>query len=236
MYKTVYLFKCCSNSQNKSFMAISSRPWTGRTVSLIDVSISGPPNTKLAPLFLTRLKTHTCTCTKRHGHCFAPFLFSSSSKGWTTTRPGYISSVVPSPFVFAILPLCILQGDWWTIEWKQEQGKPWRHVTDRVTWLLHKPATEIKIFPMIASRTHPCARGGCRPRNPQRLSKPILSQCFFPLFIFPAQKRAFLPCGEKRRAPALEPGLILSLLISIVARRRLTACAAGETSTHVSLA
>lgn len=154
-------------------------------------------------------------------------------KGWTTIRPGYISSVVLSPFVSTILPLCILQGE----RLSENRSRASCDVTaltgSRGGYINQQQRLKYSQWSLL-TRTH-ALREAAVFTTLNGYPNPSCPKVFFPSLFFPAQKRAFLPCGEKRRAPALEPGLILSLLISIVARRRLTACAAGETRTHVSL-
>lgn len=90
----LYLFRCFSNSQNKSFTAILSRPCTWRSVSLIDPSISDPSITKFNPLYSTRLKhTHmrTTSCTL---HCLSGAKMQKSSPR-VACASSIVSSVLP---------------------------------------------------------------------------------------------------------------------------------------------
>lgn len=88
-------------------MAISSRPCTRRTVSLIDVSISSHPKQNVFLYSPQGSNTHMCTCTKRHCHYFPPlYLFQQQLR-----QKHQMAGCKFGGPISTVLPLCILQED-----------------------------------------------------------------------------------------------------------------------------
>lgn len=99
--------------------------------------------------------------------------------------------------------------------------------------LLHKPSAQIRTVPVISVLTNGCS-GGCCPHRisghanltqPNPLSPPL----------FPPMQRAFFFFSNcsfvVRWAPALQPGLILSLLINVVGQQWLKVTTADKACT-----
>lgn len=215
-------------------MAISSRPWTGRAVSLIDVD-QRPSKHRTCSSIPHTTQKHTCAHPQRG---MATVSLPLSSPAFVKAEP-----LPPQDLVLALwsslrLPSLYCLCAYREIRERLSENKS-RASCDvtSLTWsrdcyINQQQRLKYSQWWLLA-RTR-ALREAAFPATLNGYPNLSCPNVFLLLFIFPAQKRAFLPCGEKRRAPALEPGLILSLLISLVARCRLTACAAGETCTHVS--
>lgn len=108
--------------------------------------------------------------------------------------------------------------------------------------LLHKPSAEIKTFPMIGVFTNWCS-GGCCPHHISSYPNLTKPNPLSPPPLFPPTQHTFLfsNCSfVERGPPALRPGLILSLLISVVGQQWLKvtttdkacACLTGLSCSH----